>query len=130
MTNTDHLCIVENDKLFIYSKEKLIFEKSVVKSKTVYVNIRNKNVYILDDGIITGYYLQLYLSVLEDFHCTEFVNTENEIILFDSEQKEIGLYQKNLENLLFQCKADEFSYCDVEKRLYNVYKGCSLFIIK
>lgn len=118
LLDKDHLAVCRKNKVSIYAFRRKVFTG---KLDGGYINIKDNKVYVLLNARITGHDLNLYLDVLNDFHPDKFTNIENEIVLFDSSLKEARLYQKNLSNLLFACRADDYIYSPGSKMLFTIF---------
>ncbi len=106
----NYLCYITCDVLHIYSQEGKIFEKKL-DMNVIDLDIRNKKIYLMSDTKIEGHDLNIYLNdINNNFMPKRFVNLEHEMILYDSEKKELRLYKKNFKKSLFKCRALKFFY--------------------
>lgn len=131
------ITIYKRDHSIVFEKTLssfLEFEIAEEEIRNIFVTIRNKKVYVLLNDRIVGHDLNLYLDELDDFEPTNFTNIENELILFDEKSKILKLFQKNMMNLLFECKTDGYFYDSSEEslhtikdRIYRVYEKDNLF---
>ncbi|KAI4292090.1 hypothetical protein PAPHI01_1364 [Pancytospora philotis] len=105
-----YLCTCSANVLSIHVGRAQVYSVAVANSERVDVSIRRGKVYVLDGDRIRGHDLNLYLDELADFAPTRFTNIENEVLLYDGARQLLRLYQKNLKNLLFECRATDYCY--------------------
>lgn len=117
----------QGDMLILYSLNGKIYENNFC-GKLVYADIYNNKLYLYANHKIYGHDLNIYLDeIIDSFEPTKFIIVKNEIFLFSENDSELRLYEKNMKNLIFKCKATNFYYCRINERLFVMYKEC--FII-
>ena len=109
--------------LEVYNQRARVYKREVEPSARMWASVRNNKVYLLGNNRITGHDLNLYLDDVKDFTADRFVNIENEVVLYDGTKRELRIYMKNMNVLVFSCAADDFVYIEGKNLLYVLRGG-------
>ena len=111
-----------NGTFYVFNKRKCVYERKTDKMISG-VDIRKKKVYVLHDDKIEGYDLNIYLDSLTNLNIQSFFNIKNRLILFDKLKREMFIYEKNLDNLVYSCGADICEYITRTRQIYCIFNG-------